>query len=78
MVVIGEIERDNLRPDTDLPQGSNSQTSKDGVKTEATLEDCLALLRSPSDEKRFVALLLLSKLLRVQRDEPEHVPSKLI
>jgi len=33
---------------------------------EATLEDCLELLRSPTDERRFVALLLLSKLLQVR------------
>ena len=41
------------------------EAPQEGGKREATLEDCLELLRTPSDEKRFVALLLLSKLLKV-------------
>jgi hypothetical protein len=37
------------------------------AKREATLEECVSLLRAPKDEQRFVGLLLVTRFLQVCR-----------
>lgn len=45
------------------------QTEEDVRKKEATLRECLALLKGPTDERRFVGLLLVTKFLSSDSDD---------
>ena len=38
-------------------------------KHEATLQECAALLRGPTDERRLVGLLLVTRLLKAEKEE---------
>lgn len=45
-----------------------AQASTSAASTEATLADCLTLLRGPGDERRLVGLLLVTKFLTAESD----------
>ena len=45
------------------------ETPEVSVKREATLEDCVTLLKATSDEQRFVGLLLVTRFLNAADEE---------
>eukprot|EP00242_Pyramimonas_sp_CCMP2087_P013486 CAMPEP_0198223562 /NCGR_PEP_ID=MMETSP1445-20131203/93038_1 /TAXON_ID=36898 /ORGANISM="Pyramimonas sp., Strain CCMP2087" /LENGTH=113 /DNA_ID=CAMNT_0043902423 /DNA_START=310 /DNA_END=648 /DNA_ORIENTATION=+ len=52
----------------ELPDASSSGTPK----REATLQDCVGLLQAPSDEQKFVGLLLVTRFLDAADEEAVH------
>lgn len=49
--------------------GAGSAAEAEQQKKEATLQECVSLLRGPSDERRLVGLLLVTRLLSAQDND---------
>ena len=56
---------DVVTEDAPSPSAASTDAPSASAKREATLEECVSLLRAPKDEQRFVGLLLVTRFLQV-------------